>query len=192
MTRNAPPIYIIGDIHGQYDQLVELLRGVGLVDERVDWAGGAALLWLIGDFFDRGPCGIESVDLVMRLQIQAEQVGGCVRALLGNHEPLILSAQRFGEQRTAWGGTFLWDWRRNGGSDEELERLTPHMSPGYPICRQWRGLAITCWFTPIRPFTVATAQRSPRSTRPSRRCCTRMMRRPGIGCWSSSATAKHL
>jgi hypothetical protein len=28
----------------------------------------------------------------------------------------ILSAQRFGEQRTAWGGTFLWDWRRNGGS----------------------------------------------------------------------------
>jgi hypothetical protein len=123
-TRNAPPVYIVGDIHGQYEQLVGLLRGVGLVDERLDWAGGAALLWFIGDFFDRGPCGVESVDLVMRLQIQAEQVGGCVRALLGNHEPLILSAQRFGEQRTAWGGTFLWDWRRNGGSDEELERLT--------------------------------------------------------------------
>ena len=47
-----------------------------------------------------------------------------MRALLGNHEPLILSAQRFGEQRTAWGGTFLWDWRRNR-LDEELERLTP-------------------------------------------------------------------
>jgi Calcineurin-like phosphoesterase len=124
-TRNAPPVYIVGDIHGQYEQLVGLLRGVGLVDERLDWAGGAALVWFIGDFFDRGPCGVESVDLVMRLQIQAEQVGGCVRALLGNHEPLILSARRFGEQRTAWGGTFLWDWRRNGGSDEELERLTP-------------------------------------------------------------------
>jgi hypothetical protein len=122
---NPPPVYIVGDIHGQYEQLVGLLRGVELVDERLDWAGGAALLWFIGDFFDRGPCGIESVDLVMRLQTQAEQVGGCVRALLGNHEPLMLSARRFGEQRTAWGGTFLWDWRRNGGSDEELERLTP-------------------------------------------------------------------
>jgi hypothetical protein len=124
-AHNAPPVYIVGDVHGQYEQLIGLLRGVGLVDERLDWAGGAALLWFIGDFFDRGPCGIASVDLVMRLQIQAEQVGGCVRALLGNHEPLILSAQRFGEQRTAWGGTFLWDWRRNGGNDEELERLTP-------------------------------------------------------------------
>src|SRR5215213_8092079 len=111
-TYNAPPVYVIGDIHGQYEQLLELLRGAGLVDERLDWAGGAALLWFIGDLF-------------MRMQGQADQVGGCVRALLGNHEPLILSAQRFGEQRTAWGGTFLWDWRRNGGSDEELERLTP-------------------------------------------------------------------
>jgi hypothetical protein len=123
-THNAPPVYIIGDIHGQYEQLVGLLRGVGLIDDRMEWAGGAALLWFIGDFFDRGPCGVETVDLVMRLQTQAEQVGGCVRALLGNHEPLILSARRFGEQRTGWGGTFLWDWRRNGGSDEELERLT--------------------------------------------------------------------
>jgi hypothetical protein len=124
ITHHAPPIYIVGDIHGQYEQLVELLRSVGLLNDQLEWAGGAAMLWFIGDFFDRGPCGIEAVDLVMRLQREAEQVGGYVRALLGNHEPLILSARRFGEQRTAWGGTFLWDWRRNGGSDEELERLT--------------------------------------------------------------------
>ena len=52
-TRSAPPVYIIGDIHGQYEQLVGLLRGVGLVDERLNWAGGAALVWFIGDFFDR-------------------------------------------------------------------------------------------------------------------------------------------
>ena len=82
---NARPVYIVGDIHGQYEQLVGLLRGERLVDERLDWAGGAALLWFIGDFFDRGPCGVASVDLVMRLQAQAEQVDGCVRALLGNH-----------------------------------------------------------------------------------------------------------
>ena len=67
-AHNAPPVYIVGDIHGQYEQLVGLLRGVGLVDERLDWAGGAALLWFIGDFFDRGPCGVASVDLVMRRQ----------------------------------------------------------------------------------------------------------------------------
>ena len=73
-THDAPPVYIIGDIHGQYQQLLGLLRGAGLVDERLDWAGGAALLWFIGDFFDRGPCGVAAVDLVMRLQAQADHI----------------------------------------------------------------------------------------------------------------------
>jgi hypothetical protein len=124
-ARNTNPLYIVGDIHGQYEQLLGLLRGAGLIDEHLAWSGGAAQLWFIGDFFDRGPCGVESVDLAMRLQGEAAAAGGSVQALLGNHEPLILSALHFGERPTGWGGTFLWDWRRNGGSDEELERLTP-------------------------------------------------------------------
>jgi diadenosine tetraphosphatase ApaH/serine/threonine PP2A family protein phosphatase len=122
--QTAQPLYIIGDIHGQYEKLIGLLYDAALVDGRMAWSGGAARLWFMGDFFDRGPCGIEAVDLVMRLQTEAAAAGGSVRALIGNHEPLILSAQRFGERPTGWGGTFLWDWRRNGGSDEELERLT--------------------------------------------------------------------
>jgi hypothetical protein len=28
-----PPIYVIGDIHGQYDKLCGLLQGAGLIDE---------------------------------------------------------------------------------------------------------------------------------------------------------------
>jgi hypothetical protein len=116
-------LYIIGDVHGQYDQLIELMHEAGLIDERLAWAGGAARVWFMGDFFDRGSKGIESVDLVMRLQDEAAAEGGSVAALLGNHEPLILSARRFGETRNGWGSTFLWDWRRNGGNDDELARL---------------------------------------------------------------------
>jgi len=123
MTTSAH-LYIVGDIHGQYDRLVELLRGASLVDEAMEWAGGDARVWFMGDFFDRGPCGIETVDMVMRLQAEAADAGGQVEALIGNHEPLILSALRFGETRNGWGSTFLWDWRRNGGNDAELERLT--------------------------------------------------------------------
>jgi hypothetical protein len=122
---STQPLYLIGDIHGQLDRLIELLGGAGLIDERLQWSGGAAHAWFMGDFFDRGPCGIEAVDLVMRLQTEAAAVDGRVAALLGNHEPLILAAHRFGETRTSWGGTFLWNWRRNGGNDEELARLTP-------------------------------------------------------------------
>jgi hypothetical protein len=120
----SEPLYIVGDIHGQFERLVELLRGAALVDDDLAWAGGAACLWFMGDFFDRGPRGIEVVDLVMRLQAEAARAGGQVESLIGNHEPLILSARRFGETRNSWGSTFLWDWRRNGGSDDELARLT--------------------------------------------------------------------
>jgi hypothetical protein len=120
----SEPLYIIGDIHGQYDRLVGLLRGAGLVDESLAWAAGTARVWFMGDFFDRGPRGIETVDLVMGLQGQAAGAGGQVESLIGNHEPLILAARRFGETRNGWGSTFLWDWRRNGGNDDELPRLT--------------------------------------------------------------------
>lgn len=119
------PLYIIGDIHGQFEKLTRLLRDAELIDDEFGWLGGAARLWFIGDFFDRGPGAIEAIDLIMRLQAEAADAGGQVEALLGNHEPLILAAQRFGETRTARSGTFLWSWRRNGGNDEDLARLTP-------------------------------------------------------------------
>lgn len=118
-------LYIIGDIHGQYEKLIGLLRGAGLADSELAWAGGAARLWLMGDFFDRGPGAIAAVDLVMRLQAEAAAAGGQVASLIGNHEPLILAAQRFGDQPTAWGGTFRDDWLRNGGDEAVLAQLTP-------------------------------------------------------------------
>jgi hypothetical protein len=118
-------LYIIGDIHGQYEKLIGLLLGAGLVDSKLAWTGGAARLWLMGDFFDRGPGAIAAVDLVMRLQAEAAAVGGQVASLIGNHEPLILAAQRFGDQPTGWGGTFRDDWLRNGGDETVLADLTP-------------------------------------------------------------------
>jgi hypothetical protein len=121
---NGESIYILGDIHGQYDQLVDLLREASLLGERLEWSGGDARVWFMGDFFDRGEKGIETVELVMRLQAEAAAAGGRVAALMGNHEPLILAARRFGETRNGWGSTFLWDWRRNGGYEGDLERLT--------------------------------------------------------------------
>jgi hypothetical protein len=118
-------LYIIGDIHGQYEKLIDLLRGADLVDADLAWAGGAARLWLMGDFFDRGPGAIAAVDLVMRLQAEAAAAGGQVASLIGNHEPLILAAQRFGDLPTGWGGTFRDDWLRNGGDEAALAQLTP-------------------------------------------------------------------
>ena len=117
-------MYVIGDIHGQIDKATAALHEAGLIDGDGGWAGGAATLWFMGDYFDRGPDGIAAVDLVRRLQGQAAAAGGRVGALLGNHDVLILAAQRFGEQPSGGpGGTFLSSWRANGGEESDLARL---------------------------------------------------------------------
>ncbi len=118
-------VYVIGDIHGQYKKLVQLLVTSGLMNDDLSWAGGRAEVWFIGDFFDRGSEGIATVELLMMLQQQASATGGRVGALLGNHELLILAAHRFGQQHSnGIGGTFLSDWLRNGGVVQDLARLT--------------------------------------------------------------------
>jgi len=122
---NIGRTYVIGDIHGQYTKLASLLRNAELVNDRLSWIGGTTNLWFMGDFFDRGPDGIAVIDLVMRLQQEAQVVGGQVESLLGNHEVLILAAQRFAEQASGGpGGTFLASWKYNGGQDADLAHLT--------------------------------------------------------------------
>jgi hypothetical protein len=110
-------VYVIGDVHGQLPKLIHILTGAGLVDP--------ANLWLLGDFFDRGPSGIGVVDLIMRLQQEATAVGGAVGALLGNHDIGILGAAHLGTEPISPDETFLADWQRNGGVLTDLAGLTP-------------------------------------------------------------------
>jgi hypothetical protein len=44
----------------------------------------------MGDIFDRGSKVTETLWLIIRLQKQAEEAGGKVHIVLGNHEPMIL------------------------------------------------------------------------------------------------------
>lgn len=119
-------MYIMGDIHGQIDKMRAALCASGLIDANDRWLGGTATLWFMGDYFDRGPDGIAAIDLIRSLQAQATEAGGHVGALIGNHDVLILAAQRFGERPSGGpGGTFLSGWRHNGGEESDLIRLTP-------------------------------------------------------------------
>lgn len=116
--------YVIGDIHGHYDKLTANLVRAGLMDDDLYWTGGTAALWFLGDFFDRGPRGIDVLNLVMHLQAEAESAGGRVAALIGNHEVQLLGAYHFRHQAsTGPGRTFLADWQRNGGTGNDLARL---------------------------------------------------------------------
>ncbi|MBV7339763.1 metallophosphoesterase [Chloroflexi bacterium TSY] len=117
--------YVIGDVHGHYDKLIRLLQQTRLIGCDHKWTGNDATLCFISDYFDRGPNGIGCIELVMRLQQEAGVEGGQVIALMGNHEPLILSALRFGQTETNGPGrSFVADWQFNGGQADDLERLT--------------------------------------------------------------------
>src|SRR5262245_42866913 len=78
-------IVAIGDVHGAYDRFADLLKTAGLIDDRLHWVGGHAHLIQTGDVVDRGPDSLQALDLLRRLQGEAEKTGGAVHPLIGNH-----------------------------------------------------------------------------------------------------------
>ncbi|MFE9368787.1 metallophosphoesterase [Streptomyces sp. NPDC006711] len=120
------PLYVVGDVHGYLDELMAALREQGLIDESGSWAAGTARLWFLGDFTDRGPDGIGVIDLVMRLSAEAAAAGGYCKALMGNHELLLIGAKRFADTPVNSGAgtaTFQAAWLLNGGQKADMDRL---------------------------------------------------------------------
>ena len=86
----APRVVAIADIHGAHDAMAEAMRAAGVVDEQLSWAAGEAHLVIVGDILDRGPDSRRVMDLLMRLEGEAEAAGGKVHVLIGNHEAMNL------------------------------------------------------------------------------------------------------
>ncbi len=76
-------IVAIGDVHGDYDQFVSLLRTAGLIDGENKWTGGKTHLVQVGDVVDRGPASRKVMDLLMELEKQAKEAGGRVTRFSG-------------------------------------------------------------------------------------------------------------
>lgn len=74
--------YVIGDIHGCYTELCELLNKVH------EHANGPHKIIFVGDYVDRGPDSKDVILFVRWLQ-QAENAV----ALMGNHEDMILAGE---------------------------------------------------------------------------------------------------
>ncbi len=87
---NIERIVVVADIHGNYDNLIRILKGTEIIDENRDWNGGKTHLVQTGDIMDRGPDAREVFDFFMKLEKQAEFAGGKVHILLGNHDVMNL------------------------------------------------------------------------------------------------------
>lgn len=91
-------LFAIGDIHGCFDSLVEL------VENKIQLKKNDKLI-LLGDSIDRGDKSKEVVDFIMELQ----ENGFDVIPLMGNHEAMLLEAYE-NEKNTSI-------WIQNGGSE---------------------------------------------------------------------------
>jgi hypothetical protein len=72
---------IVGDVHGQYDKLVGLLRHLGYEVCFGTWKHAERTAIFVGDLIDRGPNQVDTVELVQRMEAI-----GAARCILGNHE----------------------------------------------------------------------------------------------------------
>lgn len=86
MQKTTRKLIAIGDVHGQWDGLVKILRRAKLIDSGNNWCGGHNRLVQIGDILDRGPFSLKVDALLDKLQAQAPLSGGEVIRLIGNHE----------------------------------------------------------------------------------------------------------
>lgn len=85
----------MGDLHGDYQNTVKILKGTGLVDEDLHWIAGRTHFVQVGDILDKGPSARKIFDLLIRLEKEAEEAGGRVHALIGNHEEMALDGTSF-------------------------------------------------------------------------------------------------
>ena len=86
-----PKMLVISDVEGEYDSMFAFLRGNEVVDEAGRWQFGKGHLVTVGDMVDRGDQQTEVLWMLWRLQREAEQAGGKVHYLLGNHEVMQMA-----------------------------------------------------------------------------------------------------
>ena len=88
-------IVAVGDLHGDYNNFVKILKGTGMVSDGLHWAGGRTHLVQTGDVLDRGPDAKKIFDLMITLEKEAITAGGQFHFLIGNHEEMNITGITF-------------------------------------------------------------------------------------------------
>ena len=83
-------VIALSDVHGQFGILKKLLLTNQVIDENDHWKFGNGHLVIVGDNLDRGDQVLDILWFLFYLQKEAENAGGKVQVLLGNHEIMVL------------------------------------------------------------------------------------------------------
>jgi len=142
-------VVAMSDIHGAYDAMVTTLKNAKVLADDLSWSGGKTHLVIVGDILDRGPQSRAAMDLLMRIEGEAEKAGGRVLVLIGNHESMILtgdmryvSAPEYAAfagdedplERAGWFAKYV---EQQGGDPDELRgKFDEKFPPGYFAMRR--------------------------------------------------------
>ncbi len=123
----------VGDIHGNEEGFLQILRLAALINTSGDWVGENAVLVLTGDVIGRGGRPRHIYSRIRRLARQAMQSKGRVEFLLGNHEALAMhdihnytTLQEYQDFAPAAAGAFDKKLRE---AYQDLPRPEPSASP---------------------------------------------------------------
>jgi hypothetical protein len=79
-------IIVIGDLHGDLEAARAALRLGRAIDKDDHWIGGRLVVVQLGDILDRGDEEEKVLDLFRSLGHEADEAGGAIHLLIGNHE----------------------------------------------------------------------------------------------------------
>lgn len=148
-------IDFVGDIHGHAAALEALLRQLGYRETAGAWRHPDRHMVFVGDFIDRGPEQLRTIDMVRRMMD-----AGSARAVMGNHE---FNATAWATQDPERPGKFL---RVRGsknrmqhqvfldavGNDSELHREVVGWFKTLPLWLEIGGVRVVhaCWHPPMQ------------------------------------------
>ena len=89
--KGVDSVYVLGDTHGNFDEVVQILQNSKLIDENHQWIGESAHLVFLGDILDRGMDALRLTWFIYELEQSAAQHGGQIHLILGNHEIMVMS-----------------------------------------------------------------------------------------------------
>lgn len=87
----ADSIFVVGDVHGRYDEMINLLKNAKVIDKDLNWLAGTAQIVFLGDIFDRGNDVTKVIWFIYSLEDKAAKDGGKVHLVLGNHEIMTMT-----------------------------------------------------------------------------------------------------
>jgi hypothetical protein len=91
-VNTSEDVFAIGDSHADPERLTGVLLAAGLIPavpsapDQVKWAGGKAVLVVVGDMIDKWTESLQVIALLRALQSSAASHGGHVIITMGNHE----------------------------------------------------------------------------------------------------------